>query len=215
MTGRLASVSTLTSFVASLIALRLAGRLARSRQPVWAAGLLTYAIASAALAWGSAHGWDARAFRVYYLAGGLLTAPLLGAGSLLLAGRRWATPVALAYAGLAAGVALAMPVHGTFGSTTVPTAADYLGTLPRVVAIAGNSVGTLAVVAVALLTIRRRPVGNVLLLAGIAVAAAGSGLAGTDISLLATCAAIAAVLLYAGVAVGEDRFTRSRRRAAC
>ena len=40
-----------------------------------------------ALAWGAAAGWDDRAFRVYYLFGGLLTAALLGAGSLLRAGR--------------------------------------------------------------------------------------------------------------------------------
>ena len=50
----------------------------------WSAALLAYAIASAALAWGAAAGWDTRAFRVYYLFGGLLTAPLLGLGSLLL-----------------------------------------------------------------------------------------------------------------------------------
>ena len=197
-------MDTLLAFVASLVSLRLAGRLARRRQPAWAAGLLAYAVATAALAWGSAHGWDARAFRVYYLAGGLLTAPLLGAGSLLLTGRRWAAPAALAYAGLAAGVALAMPVHGSFGGT-VPTAADHLGTLPRVVAIAGNSLGTLAVVAVALWTIRRRPIRNLLLLGGIGVAAAGSGLAGTNVSVLATCAAVAALLLYGGAA---DRQTR-------
>ena len=58
----------------------------------WSASLFAYAIASAALAWGAAAGWDDRAFRVYYLAGGLLTAPLLGAGSLLLRGYCWAAP---------------------------------------------------------------------------------------------------------------------------
>ena len=77
----------------------------------WAAGLGAYAVAAAAIAWGEAAGWDARTFRVYYAAGALLTAPLLGAGSLLLSGRRRAAPVALVYAGLAVGVALAVPVH--------------------------------------------------------------------------------------------------------
>ena len=40
------------------------------------------------------------------------------------------------------------------------------------------SVGTAAVVIVALATFRRRPLENALILAGVAVAAAGSGLAG-------------------------------------
>src|SRR5438552_14645284 len=67
----------------------------------WAAGLGAYAVAAAAIAWGEAAGWDDRAFRVYYAAGALLTAPLLGAGSLLLAGRHRVAPVVLVYAGLA------------------------------------------------------------------------------------------------------------------
>ena len=35
------------------------------------------------------------AFRVYYLAGALLSAPLLGIGSLQLTRRRWAAPLGL------------------------------------------------------------------------------------------------------------------------
>ena len=193
------------AFGAALVALRLAGELVRRRRFAWAGGLLAYAVAAASLAWGTAHGWDARAFRVYYLAGGLLTAPLLGAGSLLLIGRRWAAPVALVYTGLAAGVVLAMPVHRSFAAGGVPTAGDHLGRLPQAIAIGGNSLGTLAVAGVALLTIRRRPLGNALLLAGIAVAAAGSGLAGSSVATLAVSAAVAAVLLYLGVAGAPAR----------
>jgi hypothetical protein len=150
------------------------------------------------MAWGAAHGWDARAFRVYYLGGGLLTAPLLGVGSLLLWRRAWAGPVGLAYLGLAVGVAIAMPVHGTFGDS-IPAAQDHLGTLPRVVAVAGNSLGTLAVVVVAVATFSRRPLGNALILAGVAVAALGSALAGTGVATTAAFVAVAVVLLYLGV----------------
>ena len=157
MTVRLASVDVVLSFAAALVALRLAGELVRRKRLAWAGGLLAYAAAAASLAWGTAHGWDTRSFRVYYLTGGLLTAPLLGAGSLLLTGRRWATPVVLLYAGLAVGVVIAMPVHGSFAAGGVPTAGDHLGWLPQAVAIAGNSLGTLALAGVALLTIRRRP----------------------------------------------------------
>src|ERR687883_1652934 len=110
-------MEALLAFAAGLLTLRLAGNLAthyrrngRTELALWSAGLAAYALACAALAWGAAAGWDGRAFRVYYLFGGLLTAPLLGAGSLLLVGRRWAAPVALAYAGLAVGIAVAMHV---------------------------------------------------------------------------------------------------------
>jgi hypothetical protein len=191
-------VEVILSFGAALLALRLAGALLRRGRVAWAGGLLAYAAAAGAMAWGAAHGWDARAFRVYYLGGGLLTAPLLGVGSLLLWGRAWAGPVGLAYLGLAVGVAIAMPIHGTFGDS-IPAAQDHLGALPRVVAVAGNSLGTLAVVVVALATFARRPLGNALILAGVAVAALGSALAGTGVATTAAFVAAAVVLLYLGV----------------
>ena len=76
-------MDALVACAAALLAFRLAGLLAArwraSRRPellAWSAGLATYAVAAGAIAWGQAHGWDARSFRVYYAAGGLLTAPL-------------------------------------------------------------------------------------------------------------------------------------------
>ena len=99
------------------------------------------------MAWGSAHGWDAYAFRVYYLAGALLSAPLLGIGSLQLLGRRWAGPVGLLWSGLSIGLVLGLRVHGTFTGSDVPRAQDHLDVLPRVLAIVGSSLGTVAVVA--------------------------------------------------------------------
>ena len=75
--------------------LRLAGMLAarwrQRRQPqlaLWSAGLAAYALGAAAIAWGAAAGWNDGVFRAYYLFGGLLTAALLGAGSLLGSGVR-------------------------------------------------------------------------------------------------------------------------------
>ena len=194
------------AFAAALISFRLAGLLAaryrssgRPELLAWAAGLAAYAVAAAAIAWGEAAGWDGRAFRVYYAAGALLTAPLLGAGSLLLAGRRRAAPVALIYTGLAVGISLAMPVHGAFAAHGIPAAQDHLAFLPaRLLAIAGNALGTLAVVGVALRSIRRRPLGNGLIVAGIAAAAMGSGLAGLGAAGSAIGIAVGAVLLYAG-----------------
>ena len=196
----------LLAFGAALLALRLGGDLARRwrerRAPAfaaWAAGLLAYAVACAALAWGAAAGWDDRVFRVYYLAGGLLTAPLLGVGSLLLVGRRWAGPVGLVWVGLAVGVAVAEPLTRPVAGGGIPAAQDHLDLFPaRVLAIAGNSLGTAAVVAVALLTFRRRPLGNLLVLLGIAVAGIGSALVGLGEAGTALFFAAAVVVLYAG-----------------
>jgi hypothetical protein len=199
-------VDALLAFGAALLSLRLSAELVRRFRRrhapellAWAAALAAYAAAAGALAWGAAAGWSEASFRIYYLAGGLLTAPLLGAGSLLLVRKRWAAPVALVYAGLAAGVALAAPLDESLAGTDVPEAQDVLELWPaRVLAIAGNSLGTLAVILVALATIRRRPLGNALLLAGVVVAAVGSGLAGLGVGALAPVLAVAALLLYAG-----------------
>jgi hypothetical protein len=199
-------MEALLAFAAALLALRLAGMLARRYRDhgspqfaAWAVGLGAYAAASAALAWGAAAGWSDSVFRVYYLFGGLLTASLLGVGSLLLVGRRWAAPLGLLYTGLAVGVAIAVPLTSPVTGDTIPEAQDHLDFVPaRLLAVLGNSLGTLAVVTVALLTIRRRPVGNALIIAGVAVAAAGSGLAGLGVAETAAFIAAAAVLLYAG-----------------
>jgi hypothetical protein len=199
-------VEALLAFGASLLALRLAGDLAgrfRARRApellAWSASLFAYAVASAALAWGAAAGWDDRSFRVYYLAGGLLTAPLLGTGSLLLRGHRWAAPVALIYVGLAIGIAVAVPLTAPVTGTAIPEAQQHLDFFPaRLLAIAGNSLGTLAVVGIAVLTWRRRPFGNLLIVAGVAVAASGSAVAGLGVAATAVFIALGVVLLYAG-----------------
>jgi hypothetical protein len=199
-------MEVLFAFAAALLALRLAGRLAarwRARRApellAWSVSLLAYAAAAGALAWGSAAGWSDTAFRLYYLFGGLLTAPLLGAGSLLLLGRRWAIPVVLVYAGLAAGAAVAEPLSIPVRGEAIPEAQEHLDYFPlRILAIAGNLAGTAAVVGVAVASIRRRPIGMGLLLAGVTVAAVGSAVAGLGVAQTAAFFAIAALLLYGG-----------------
>jgi len=199
-------VEALLAFAAALLALRFAGELlgrARERHSqallAWSASLFAYALASGALAWGAAAGWSDAAFRVYYLAGGLLTAPLLGTGSLLLAGKRWAGPLAVGYVGLAIGIALAMPLTAHFAGTAIPAAQDHLDFFPaRLVAILANSLGTLAVVVVAVRSFRRRPLGNALILLGTGIAAAGSAVAGLGVAATSLFVALAALVLYAG-----------------
>jgi hypothetical protein len=202
------NVNELLAFAAALIALRLAGDLFRRwrqrRAPefaAWAAGLAAYAGACAALAWAAAAGWDDRVFRVYYLLGGLVSVPLLAAGSLARAGRRWAAPLVLAWVGLATGVAISEPLTTPVTGSAVPAAQEHLDWLPaRLLAVAGNSLGTIAIVATALLAFRRRPFGNALVIAGIAVAAAGSAVFALGEAGTAAYLAVAAVLLYAGFA---------------
>jgi hypothetical protein len=202
-------VEALFAFAAALLGLRLAGSLAsryRARRAphlaAWSAALLSYSVASAALAWGAAAGWDDRAFRVYYLFGGLLTAALLGVGSLTLVGQRWALAVGLAYTGLAVGVAVAVPLIEPVSGSSIPDAQEHLEVVPaRLLAVLGNSLGTLAVVGVALATIRRRPLGNALILAGVTLAAAGSAVAGLGAAETAVFIAAAVAFLYAGFLV--------------
>lgn len=202
-------MEALLAFGAALLALRLSGLLAarwrERRTPqlaAWSAGLAAYALGTGALAWGAAAGWDDRSFRVYYLFGGLLTAPLLGAGSLLGAGQRLAAPVVLVYCGLAVGMTVSVPLTASVSGTAIPDAQAHLDLFPaRLLALAGNVAGTLALVGIALVSLRSRPLGNALLLAGFALAAAGSALSGLGASETAGFVAVAALLLYAGTVV--------------
>jgi hypothetical protein len=199
-------MDVLLPFAAALVSFRLAAELVRKwrsrRTPElvgWSGSLAAFAVASAALAWGAAAGWDDRAFRVYYLFGGLLTAPLLGAGSLLRARISLAAPIALVYAGLAIGVAIAVPIEPSVAGAAIPSAADHLAFVPaRALALAGNVSGTLAAVVGALSGLRRRPRGNGLIVAGVAAAAIGSAVAGLGAGGGSVFTIVAAVLLYAG-----------------
>jgi hypothetical protein len=200
-------VEALLAFGAAVLALRLTGLLAARwrarREPhllAWSAGLGAYALGAAAIAAGAAGGWNEAWFRAYYLFGGLLTAALLGAGSLLLVGVRAAGPVALVYAGLAVGVAVAAPVELPVSGTAIPEAQEHLAFFPaRALAIVGNVAGSLALVGVGLAGLRRRPLGNAMLLCGFLVAAAGSALAGLGAAPTAAFVAAGAGLLYAGI----------------
>jgi hypothetical protein len=206
-------MEALLAFTAALLALRLAGLLAarwRARRApqlaAWSASLLAYSVAAGALAWGAAAGWSEAAFRAYYLFGGLLTAPLLGAGSLLLVGRRWVIPVVLLYAGLGAGAAIAEPLAAPVRGDEIPEAQEHLDYFPlRILAIVGNIAGTAAVVGVAAATIRRRPRSTGLILAGVAVAAGGSAVAGLGVAQTAAFLALASVLLYAGFTISSEK----------
>jgi hypothetical protein len=211
-------MEALLAFGAALLAFRLAGSLARRwratgapQLAAWSASLLAYALAAAALAWGAAAGWNEASFRIYYTFGGLLTAALLGVGSLLLSGRGWAATVGLLYTGLAIGVGFTAPLTASISGTTIPEAQEHFDLFPeRILAIAANSLGTLAVVVVALSTMRKRPVGNLLILAGVAAAAAGSAVAGLGVAQTAAFIALGVLLLSWGFHAQGKNFVSFR-----
>ena len=163
-------MEALIAFAATLVSLRLSADLVRRHRErpapgllAWAAALAAFAAGSGAIAWGAAAGWSNPAFRVYYLCGGLLAAALLGAGSLLRTGARWVAPLTMVYVGLAVGIVLAVPLTTPVSGNSIPEAQAHLDLYPaRLLAIAANSVGTLAAVSVAAAGLRRRPLGNAL-----------------------------------------------------
>jgi hypothetical protein len=117
----------------------------------------------------------------------------------------------LVYAGLAVGIGLALSLTSPVSGTTIPEAQQHLELFPeRVLAIVANSLGTIAVVAVALLTIRRRPVGNTLIIAGVAAAAVGSAVAGLGVAQTAAFIALGVILLYGGMTVQGKNFVSFR-----
>jgi hypothetical protein len=108
-------------------------------------------------------------------------------------------PVVLLYTGIAIGIAVAVPLSAPVSGTTIPEAQSHLELFPaRILAIVGNVAGSIALVGVALFTLRRRPIGNSLLLAGFTLAAVGSALAGLGAGETALFVAVAAGLIYAG-----------------
>jgi hypothetical protein len=199
-------MEALLAFGAALLAVRLAAALLRRwrvrRAPelaLWAASLAAYGLGAAGLAWGAAAGWSEASFRLDYVAGGMLTAPLLGLGSLALRGWRFAVPLGLLYGGLAVGLGVAEPLTAPVAGASIPEAQDHFDLLPtRVVTIAANALGTLFAIAVAVASLRRRPIGNTLIIAGIAAAAIGSAVAGLGVAQTSLFVAIGVVLLYFG-----------------
>ena len=188
MLGDSAILPLLTALLAGALAARMAGSAVRAfapAKPLWAIGLLLFAAASAAAAYGTADGWGPISFRIYYLAGACLCVAVLGAGSAFLALPRGLALVVLgmtitAVAGAIVTVLLAPVDAGAFTAVTglhaPPNSA--IGGHAKVWAIAMNAAGTLLLVAGAVVSlVRRVRVGpNAAILAGVLVIAAAGTL---------------------------------------
>ena len=184
----------------------------RLQQLAWGLALAMFALASLALTVGVAAGWTPLGFKAYYLFGAMLNVPWLALGTVaLLAG-----PVARrAYL---AGLALFTAASTVLVAAAPVGAADLTGRLPegkaflpvpvRVLAVLGNTVGTLIVVGGAVASglalrhrrhLRARFEGNLLIALGVLLAAGGGVFAFLDRSdKLALALALGASAMYLG-----------------
>ncbi|HEX2158503.1 MAG TPA: hypothetical protein VHS79_16230 [Actinomycetes bacterium] len=184
----------------------------RPHQLAWGIALSMFAVASLALAAGVVAGWTPLSFKLYYLFGAVLNVPWLALGTVELLG---GAAVRRAYvAGLAAftllGVVLVALARVTPADLAglLPEGKEFLPLAVRVLAVLGNTVGTLIVVGGAVASglalrsrrdLRRRFEGNLLIALGVLLAASGgvfAFLASSD--KLALGLALGATVMYLG-----------------
>ena len=189
---------------------------ARRRKPyqlAWGVALSMFAVASLALTLGVAVGWSPGTFKLYYLFGAILNVPWLALGTVLLLGRR---RLARAYLGCLLAFSAASLVLVVLASVTatdlagalVPEGRRFLPLAVRMLAVAGNVVGTVVVIGGAVVSglalrhrreLRPRFEGNLLIALGVAFAAGGGVFAFLDQSgKLGAGLAVGACVMYVG-----------------
>jgi hypothetical protein len=154
-----AAMATAATLVAVAFGLCTLERWLDRRRPhelAWTVSLAMFAIASGALWFGTAHGWDPAAFRVFFLFGAVLNVPYLALGSIYLlwgrrAGDRWAA-VITALACFAVGVLCVAPLKGPVPADDLPQGSQVFGALPRVLAGVASGVAATAVIVLAVLS---------------------------------------------------------------
>jgi hypothetical protein len=208
----LPAVAAVASAAFAVAVLRQYAARRRTHQLAWGVGLAMFALASLALTVGVAAGWTPFGFKVYYLFGAMLNVPWLALGTIsLLAGP-------LARRAYLAGLALFTAASTVLVAAAEVGAADLTGRLPegkaflpvpvRVLAVLGNTVGTLIVVGGAVASglalrhrrhLRSRFEGNLLIALGVLLAAGGGVFAFLDRSdKLALALALGASVMYLG-----------------
>ncbi|MGZ4410114.1 MAG: hypothetical protein ACXVY6_15220, partial [Gaiellaceae bacterium] len=192
----------------ALLLLRSLLRRAAGQKALWAVGFALFAVAAASEAAAQRAGWNPSLFRLYYIAGGVLTVAYLGAGSawmllprrgrdLLVGGLAVATVAAITAVLLAP-----VDVHGLAAAHSgQPPANGVLGGHAFLWAVVMNSVGTLFLVGGSLLSIarRQRVRANVWIASGALTVAAATGLSRTgDTSLVYLGELIGIALMFCG-----------------
>lgn len=127
----------------------------RPQHRAWAIALAMFALASVALASGTATGWDNGTFRVFYLLGAVLNVPWLAMGTVYLLAREtvarrvhWGLVL---FSGFATGVLLSCPMDTVHG-TAIPVGKDVFGALPRILAAVGSGVAATVIIVGALVS---------------------------------------------------------------
>jgi len=196
----------------------LAGR--RRHELAWSLALGMFTVGAAALWLGSANGWSAPLFRIFYLFGAIVDVPFLALGTVYLlngrrAGDRWARVVVTASA-FAAGVVISAPLTRPVPSGRLPQGSEVFGLLPRVLAAAASGVGAMVVLVGAAWSLwrywrrgpRRMAGANLLIAAGTLVLGA-SGLLNSLLGAMeafAVTLVVGVFLLFAGFLVaGSSR----------
>jgi hypothetical protein len=185
----------------------------RPYQLAWGIALSMFTVASLALTAGVVAGWSPVSFKLYYLFGAVLNVPWLALGTVeLLAGpaARRAYLAALAAFTLVSVVLVAMArvTAADLAGRLLPEGKEFLPVAVRVLAVVGNTVGTLVVVGGAVASglamrsrreLRPRFEGTLLIALGVLLAASGGVLAFLASSdKLALGLAIGASVMYLG-----------------
>jgi hypothetical protein len=187
--------AALSALVSAVFAAVMAARYLRRRRPhqlAWTIGLAMFAAAATAGALARMSGATETEYRVFYLFGAILNVAWLALGTLfLLAPRiaRWAVWAVVALSAIAAGAVFTSPVDLT---AAVDTGRGFdTAPLPRILAGIGSGLGSLILIGGALWSAwvflrrrhqGRRAVGNVIIAAGVFVAAVGGTAAFTGAS---------------------------------
>jgi len=185
----------------------------RPYQLAWGIALSMFTVASLALMAGVVAGWSPVSFKLYYLFGAVLNVPWLALGTVeLLAGpaARRAYLAALTAFTLVSVVlvALARVTAADLAGRLLPEGKEFLPVAVRVLAVVGNTVGTLVVVGGAVASglamrtrrdLRPRFEGTLLIALGVLLAASGGVLAFLASSdKLALGLAVGASVMYLG-----------------
>lgn len=210
----LPTIATAASAAFAVAVLEQYRRRRRPYQLAWGVSLSMFAVASLALAVGTATGWTPTGFKVYYLFGAILNVPWLALGTVLLLASRpllrrayLAGLVAFSLASVAL-VALAQVGPADLAGQLVPEGRRFLPAGVRAMAVLGNVAGTALVVGGAVASgyglrherrLRARFEGNLLIALGVLLAAGGGVFAFLDrSSKLAAGLALGATVMYAG-----------------
>ncbi len=207
------SVPLVTTAVSGLFALLVFVRFLQKRRPyqlVWSVGLLMFAVAAFAGFLARSGGATDNEYRVFYLFGAILNVAWLALGTLYLLVPRRVANVALGSVALLSAVSLyAVLASSVDVSAAVDTGRGFQESpLPRILAGVGSGVGSLVLIGGALWSawvfFRRRHEGkralaNVIIAAGVLVAAAGGTVAFTGTSgVLETTNLVGIALIFVG-----------------